>query len=126
MHERQAGGVATVQLAHHHGTSTPEVHDARFQHIGAEIYKGAHRALAANCLSDRQLVEAILQRHDDAILGKMRCELSRGDFRVLRLDAQKRRVPNTCEFVGSKRWQRLRKSFNRTVMARPRSRIART
>ena len=68
---------AAVDLADHHGAVAGVVNHARLQVVGAEVDERADRALGADDLGDRELVEAVLRRHHVAAGGEVRKQRAR-------------------------------------------------
>jgi hypothetical protein len=57
-------GVMRPSISPHHGAVGRVVNHAGLQVVGAEVDERADRALGADDLRDRELVEPVLRRHD--------------------------------------------------------------
>ena len=108
------GVCAAVELADHHRAVAAIVHDARLQIVGAEIDEAADRALLADDIGDDQLVQPVLRRDHDAVIGKMRQQRLSGGTRVLRLHAEEYPVERALE-IG----RQESRSLDRVLEDRP-------
>ncbi len=88
MERLDARRTASVDLAYDHGRASAVEDDARREVIGAEIDKGADRPCLADDLGDHELVEAVLHRDDEAVLGEMRLDRPSGLGGVLGFHAE--------------------------------------
>ena len=68
---------AAVDLAHHHGAVAAVVNHPGLEVVGAEVDERADRALGADDLRDRELVEPVLRRHHVAAGGEVRQQCAR-------------------------------------------------
>src|SRR3954468_1814273 len=107
MNARESFCAAAVEFADHDRAAATEVNDAGCHHIGAEVDERAQGALGAGHVGDDELVESVLQRHDDAAGREVTLDVTTGALRVERLDAQEHRIPRAREFVRCERAQCL-------------------
>ena len=96
----EAVAAAAVELADVEGAAAAEEDPARLEVVGAEVDERADGALLADDRGDQRLVDAVLQRDDEAVAGEPGGHGGERGLRVLRFDGEQHRLQLVGELVG--------------------------
>ena len=110
-------GAAPVELADVEGAAAAEEDAARLQVVGAEVDERPDRALRAEERGDQRLVDAVLQRDDEAVRGEARRDRAEGVLGVLGLDGEQHGAEPVGQLVGRDRPRLDRELLDRALDA---------